>query len=69
MGIKIEMSKDEISNLMNCISITQSEIEIIKQVDNIKYNIKTIKNASDFLNDKEVLNILYKKFLEKFKDY
>ena len=39
------------------------------QVDNIKYNIKTIKNASDFLNDKEVLNILYKKFLEKFKDY
>ena len=30
MGIKIEMSKDEISNLMNCISITQSEIEIIK---------------------------------------
>lgn len=65
---RIDVSKDEISNLMDCISITRDIIHIKTRVDKIKWYIKNMKTG-DWLSEEDTLNTLNEKLLKKFKDY
>lgn len=68
MGKRIDISKDEISNLMDCISITKKIINIIKKIDKIKWYIKNVKTNGG-LNEGDTLDTLHKKLLDKLKYY
>jgi hypothetical protein len=65
---RLGMSKDEISNLMDCIWITKHIIKIKEHISEIKRKINEIK-TNDFQDEEDVLDTLYEKLSEKFKVY